>query len=312
MRLDRLLHRELPDLPISALQRLLRSGQVRVDGRRVKGGERLVPGQEVRIPPLRLATDTHADRAETRQTPSDAWSLALADRICYQDAHLLVLDKPAGVPVHGGSGQPWGLIDGVRRMQELRNGLVPELCHRLDKDTSGCLIFGLDPLTVRTMATAFRDGTVEKRYLLLVHKTLSPMAGEIIAPLVRGQTRSGERMVAASDAGKPARTRYRTLAHGNGVSLVEAKPDTGRTHQLRVHAQLRGHPIAGDPKYGDREFNRRMRALGLRRMFLHAAQVRLAHPRTGQPLALAAPLGQELQNLLERLQLANAHPPDEA
>ncbi|MBF0153532.1 MAG: RluA family pseudouridine synthase [Magnetococcales bacterium] len=303
MRLDRFLQREIPALPMSALHRLLRTGQVRVDGGRVKGGERLALGQQVRIPPVRLSVQDPDQETEERSRPSDAWSAALAERICYQDQHLLVLDKPAGVPVHGGSGQPWGLVDGVRRMQELRGEALPELCHRLDKDTSGCLVFGLDPPTVRTMARMFREGEVEKRYLLLVRGVPTPRTGEIAIPLVRGQVRSGERMVAAGPDGKPALTWYRTLASYGAASLVEARPDTGRTHQLRVHCQLRGHPIAGDPKYGEREFNRQMRSAGLKRMFLHAARMNFIHPRSGEPVTLEAPLEAGLQRLLERLRL---------
>ncbi|MBF0175727.1 MAG: RluA family pseudouridine synthase [Magnetococcales bacterium] len=302
MRLDRLLQREVPALPMSAWQRLLRTGQVRVDGKRAKGGERLLLGQKIRIPPVRAAVDDPEGVGE-RSKPGDGWSATLAERICYRDDHLLVLDKPEGIPVHGGSGQPYGLVDGVRRMMEMRHDVMPELCHRLDKDTSGCLVFGLDACTVREMARVFRDGEVDKRYLLLVRGTPSPREGEIAIPLVRGMVRSGERMVAGGADGKPAHTWYRTLANYGVASLVEAKPNTGRTHQLRVHFQLLGHPIAGDPKYGEREFNRHMRSTGLKRMFLHSSRISLTHPRTGQPITVEAPLDAGLQRLLERLRM---------
>ncbi|MEO5371499.1 MAG: RluA family pseudouridine synthase [Magnetococcus sp. DMHC-1] len=302
MRLDRFLQKEIPSLPMSALHRLLRTGQVRVDGGRVRGGERLLLGQKVRIPPVHLSVQDPATETPATNRPSDAWSAALVDRICYRDSHLLIVDKPAGVPVHGGSGQPWGLVDGIRRCMEMRGEPIPELCHRLDKDTSGCLMFGLDLPTMRAMAQAFRQGEVEKRYLLLVRGTPSPHEGEIAIPLVRGTVRSGERMVASGPDGKPALTWYRTLDHFGTASLVEARPDTGRTHQIRVHFQLRGHPIAGDPKYGEREFNRHMRKAGLKRLFLHAAQLNFVHPHSGEPIMVQAPLEKALHHLLERLQ----------
>ncbi|MBF0625625.1 MAG: RluA family pseudouridine synthase [Magnetococcales bacterium] len=295
-RLDRFLAAHLPGLPPGAIQRLVRTGQVRVNGGRVRSGQRLTTGMEVRLPPVRPASTTE----EKRPTPPPQRVAELARRILYRDRHLLILDKPAGWAVHGGSGQPWGLIDAVRLLPA-EAGAEPELCHRLDKDTSGCLVFGLDKPTVRRLAEMFRNGAVHKRYLALVAGHPRPRQGAIRQPLVKGVTRGGERMVVAREGGQAACTRYRVLSRHGTASLVEARPETGRTHQIRVHCQWAGHPLAGDAKYGDRTFNERLARLGLKRLFLHAAGLEFVHPATGQPLAVTAPLDPTLDLLLHRL-----------
>lgn len=295
MRLDRFVREILPGLPPAAVHRLLRTGQVRVDGGRAKGNARLVTGQEIRLPPVRLSV---AEPGGEKTIP--AWALdALRGRILRRDDAFLVLDKPAGMPVHGGSGQAWGVVDGMRLLLE-EEPERPELCHRLDRDTSGCLLFGLGKGMTRRLTNAFRGDQVEKRYLALVHGS-PPDRGRLDQALVKGMTRAGERMVAADADGAPAQTLFRVVERFAGLALVEARPLTGRTHQIRVHFQEFGHPLAGDDKYGSWELNRHLRGLGLKRLFLHARFLAFPHPRDGGRVEVEAPLDPALEQVLQRL-----------
>ncbi|MBF0285493.1 MAG: RluA family pseudouridine synthase [Magnetococcales bacterium] len=307
MRLDRFLQRQWPGMPPSAIQRLMRTGQVRINGGRAKGPDRLAEGDEVRLPPVRPEEPSPEGRG--RVVPE--WAVAeVGRRILWEDEALLVMDKPAGVPVHGGSGQPWGWVDAVRLWwgaeREGIYGSAPELTHRLDRDTSGCLVMGLTPLAVRHLAGAFKAGAVEKRYLALV-RGVPPPRGSIRQPLTKGVTRGGERMVVAAvdEPGDPAWTDFRVVRRFSGpwgeVSLVEAHPRSGRTHQIRVHLAWLGHPLAGDGKYGDRELDRRLKGVGMNRLFLHAARVAFAHPLTGHPVAVESPLPEALLRVLDGL-----------
>lgn len=303
LRLDRFVRTHVPGLPISFIQRLLRTGQIRVNGGRVRGGQRLVVGDTVRMPPVRL----NAPKKE--KTAPDRLVHAVKDRILWRDEHLLFLNKPEGLSAHGGSGNTWGAVDAVRRMtQEQKDPTAPaqpspveerpELCHRLDKGTSGCLLFALTTEALRTMATAFREGTVDKHYLALVRGHPQSEKGIITLPLTKGMVRSGERMVVSSEEGAPARTRYRIMARFANASLVHVTPETGRTHQIRVHFQALGHPLAGDGKYGDHAFNERMKKIGLNRLFLHAHTLAFSHPITHNPLTVRAPLDAALMQVL--------------
>ncbi|MEO5339312.1 MAG: RluA family pseudouridine synthase [Magnetococcus sp. MYC-9] len=292
-RVDRFLGAQLPGLPHAFIQRLLRTGQVRVNSGRVQGQARLAVGDDVRLPPVRL------EQPKTPLLPPDGLVRALRGRVLWRDEALLVLNKTAGVAVHGGSGNRWGVVDGMRRLlQEEDSGLQPELCHRLDKDTSGCLLFALTPVALRQMADAFRTGSVEKEYLALVRGHPQPEEGLIDRPLTRGIVRSGERIVVSAERGLPARTRYRVLRRFDRASLVQIHLESGRTHQIRVHFQAIGHPLAGDRKYGDHAFNLHMERLGLHRLFLHARQIRFAHPLNGVETTIEAPLEEALQRTL--------------
>lgn len=294
MRVDRFLATHLPGTPYSLLHRLLRTGQVRVNSGRVEGGVRLAVGDSVRVPPVRPATP----QAQTH--PPDGLVRKVRDRIVWRDESLLVLNKATGMAVHGGSGNLWGAVDAMRRLfQWEESNLQPELCHRLDKETSGCLLFALTPFALRQMAEAFRSGHVEKEYLALVRGHPQPAEGMIDLPLVKGMVRAGERMVIAADRGLTARTRYRVIRRLANASLVQVQLESGRTHQIRVHFQSIGHPIAGDGKYGDPIFDAQMGKMGLRRLFLHARRLSFPHPCTGEQVTVETALDSALEQVLQ-------------
>ena len=297
MRLDRFLRDHLGSLPLSLIQRLIRTGQVRINGGRGRGGVRLNAGDTVRLPPVRAEPPKERGKAPLKLART------VQNQILWQDDFALVLNKPAAMAVHGGSGQPWGAVDAVRQLLAMeKNGATPELCHRLDKETSGCLLFGLNKTAVRRLAEAFRQGTVEKEYLALVQGRIPSKQGVINQPLVKGVHTSGERMITTQEGGQAAQTRYRVEKRFSNATLVAAFPDSGRTHQIRVHFQWLGHPLAGDRKYGDRDFNRTMKNLGLTRMFLHAQKLTFPHPKTAQPIPVTAPLDTVLSQTLARLE----------
>lgn len=295
MRLDRYLAIHNPGAPIGLIQRWLRTGQTRVNGGRVKGGYRLLVNDEIRLPPF-------LSQAQPSMTDVPEWAIqSTKENLLWRDEQVLVLNKPHGMPVHGGSGQNWGIIDAVRLLLEREGrGVVPELCHRLDKETSGCLLFGLDKFITRRLATAFRQGMVDKAYLTLVAGTPTTTTGLIDQPLLKGNLRGGERMVIAGN-GQSARTRYQVMDRFEQCSLLTVHPETGRTHQIRVHMQWLGHPVAGDEKYGDTAINRQLRSAGLTRMFLHAQQIAFTHPVTGERLTIEAPLDNILTKTLQNL-----------
>ena len=291
-RLDNFLLTTLKGVPKSRIYRLVRKGEVRVNRGRTKPDYRLQTGDIVRLPPVRQAPP-----AEHAPPERFAW---LADRIIYEDEHLLAVDKPAGLAVHAGSGVAFGLIEGLRALRP--EAPMLELAHRLDRDTSGCLLIAKSRPALLGLHQALKTGGIAKRYLALVRGLWRGRQRTITAALERHE-RGGERMVEAGEEGKTAasvfhpRTRYTEA----GATLVEVELLTGRTHQARVHAAHAGHPIAGDDKYGDREFNRELRAVGLKRLFLHAWRLNFKHPLTNSKMALEAPLAPELSALLERL-----------
>ncbi len=298
-RLDNALLRLLKGVPKTHVYRLLRTGQVRVNGGRRGPGYRLRDGDLLRLPPVRQAERIPQDGPLARVKP------VLEAGILYEDADLLVIDKPTGIPVHGGSGLAGGLIEALRRLREEPR---LELAHRIDRDTSGCLIIARRRSSLRALHAAFREGRVRKRYLaLLLGEIHAPF--ESRAPLRRYVQRGGERHVAVAADGRPARTRFLPKVTSGALSLVEIELGTGRTHQIRVHATHAGYPVAGDPRYGDEVQNRRLRALGLRRLALHAARLQLEHPRTGQALDLHAPLPADLLEVLERLEMDRSEIP---
>jgi 23S rRNA pseudouridine955/2504/2580 synthase len=291
-RLDNCLQRLLPGVPRSRLYRLIRKGEVRVNGRRADPQLRLQLGDRIRLPPVRVAPPEQAAR------PAAALGERVKRAIIYEDEKLLVLDKPAGVAVHGGSGVSFGVIEALRA---LRPEETLELAHRLDRDTSGCLLVARRPAALRTLHALLREGGVEKRYLTLVRGRWELGAKRIDVPLRTDTRVGGERTVRPGASGKPAVSEFRPVQFfGRTATLMEVTLQTGRTHQIRVHAALSGHPVAGDEKYGDAAFNGELRLLGLRRMFLHAHTVAFGWPH-GADFAINAPLPPELGALIDQL-----------
>ncbi len=293
-RIDNFLRTHLKGVPKGHIYRLLRTGQVRVNKGRVKQGYRLKGGDIVRIPPL-------------RETPAAVpivgrgWEGKIARWTLFEDDHLLIIDKPSGLAVHGGSGLSFGIIEAVRAARpELRH---LELAHRLDRDTSGCLVLVKRRSSLREFARGLREKRVKKTYLLLVRGRWDGAERMIDLPLRKNQMRSGERVVTADPDGKPARTRFMPRSIGDAASLIGARLITGRTHQIRVHAAAAGFPIAGDTKYGHATFNAEMREHGLSRLFLHASSIEFIHPHCGENLRVDAPLPDDLLVITNRLQL---------
>lgn len=293
-RLDNFLLRELKGMPRSHVYRLLRTGQVRVNGRRAQPDYRLAGGDQIRIPPVRLSAPAPQTKPGSRQ------QAALQAAILHEDADLLVLNKPAGWAVHGGSGVSLGVIEALRAMRPGERYL--ELVHRLDRDTSGCLLVARKPAALRALHKAMRAGEVDKRYLALLAGAWTGGERRVRLALQKNVLQSGERMVRVAEEGREAESHFRPLKRFREATLMEIAILTGRTHQIRVHAAHLGHPVLGDDKYGDREANRHFRPLGLKRMFLHAASLSFVHPGTGAALQVNAPLDAPLQRLVERLE----------
>ena len=292
-RIDNFLLRELKGIPRALVYLLLRRGEVRVNKGRAKAGRRLVAGDVVRVPPLR-----QAQRSEPGKPP-DRLIEKVEETVIYEDNLLLILNKESGLAVHGGSGLSFGVIELLRASRPREKSL--ELAHRLDRDTSGCLMLAKRRSALRTLQQLQREGRVQKRYLALLHGRWEANRATVKAPLRKNTLRSGERIVTVSKEGKPAHTEFRVVRRFEEATLVEAVLKSGRTHQIRVHAAHLGTPILGDTKYGDEPVNRAFRKLGLRRLFLHAASLRFPWPERDEPYRFEAPLPQELDRLLERL-----------
>jgi 23S rRNA pseudouridine955/2504/2580 synthase len=290
-RIDNFLRRELPGLPKGRLYRVLRRGEVRVNGGRVRADYRLQAGDEVRIPPARVRGPGDA--------PGDAQTARVADRILYEDKRLLVLDKPSGIAVHGGSGVSHGVIELMRHARPDLRDL--SLVHRLDRETSGCLVLAKRRSALRELHGRFREGQVEKNYLALVVGDWQLGEQVIDAPLLVQHRKGGERHVIVSDGGKEARTRVRLSRTFGKYSLLQCTPETGRTHQIRVHLAGAGFQIVGDERYGDEEANRRAKKRGLKRLFLHAQSIAFADD-SGNELHFTAPLAEDLEVFLQALQ----------
>ncbi len=292
-RLDNFLGKVLGDVPRSLLYRVIRKGEVRVNGKRAKPETRLQASDIIRVPPVRVGAD-----APPRRAPSGMVS-DLTAAIIYEDPRLLVIDKPAGLAVHGGSGVSFGVIEALRAA---RPDETLELVHRIDRDTSGILLVARKPAALRTLHALLRDGQVEKKYLALVKGKWELGKKRIDIPLRTDIRVGGERTVKAHETGKEAVSVFQPVQFfGKKASLVEVSLETGRTHQIRVHAAHAGYPLAGDDKYGDAEFNEKMKAAGLTRMFLHAHQVSFVWPDTGVEFTVSAPLPAELKAVIDEL-----------
>lgn len=291
-RLDNFLLTRLKGVPRSHIYQLIRSGQVRVNSGRAQPKYRLKAGDKVRVPPV--------TRREQRAPRVGGQGLDwLAERIIFEDNRLLVVDKPAGLAVHGGSGLDFGLIEGLRSLRPASKTL--ELVHRLDRGTSGCILVAKKRRALRQLHALIRAGAMTKRYLALVEGRWEHGEIEIDTPLTVGRDAGGAR-VRPDAEGKPSVSVFRLVQQfGPTASLIDVEIRTGRTHQIRVHAASVGHPIAGDDRYGDPAFNATMEDLGLRRMFLHAHLIEFVWPDSDEEFVVSVPLPQELNELLDRL-----------
>jgi 23S rRNA pseudouridine955/2504/2580 synthase len=289
-RLDNYLIRALKGVPRSHIYRLIRDGQVRVNAARVDVTCRLAAGDEVRIPPTRTAAVRPG-----RPVPLDADELP----VLFEDSALIVVNKPAGLAVHGGSGVAFGVIERLRAARP--EAPMLELVHRLDRETSGLLLVAKKRSALTALHAAWGGDSIQKVYLALVKGRFGAQARLLDLPLRKYVSRGGERRVSVDRSGQSARTRVSLVQAGPDCSLVRAALETGRTHQIRVHLAHVGHPILGDEKYGDFDLNRALARAGLKRMVLHAAELRLKHPLSGEPLRFEAPLPQDLEAVCTRL-----------
>jgi 23S rRNA pseudouridine955/2504/2580 synthase len=286
-RIDNFLRSELPGVPKGRIYRLLRRGEVRVNGGRVRAEYKLQEGDVVRVPPARIRTGP--------QPPADGLAANMLECVLYEDKRLLVIDKPAGVAVHGGSGISHGVIELLRHARADLADL--SLVHRLDRETSGCLVMAKKRSALRELHARFRDGQVAKNYLALSVGDWQFGDQLIDVPLEVKNRQGGERHVIVSSSGKNAQTRVNLSRTYGLYSLLQCSPRTGRTHQIRVHLQHAGHPIVGDERYGDEEANREAKQLGLGRLFLHAQSIAFADD-SGNELHFTAPLADDLEQFL--------------
>lgn len=292
-RIDNFLLARLKGVPKSAVYRMIRKGEVRVNKGRTKPEYKLAEGDSVRVPPARTA-----QKDEGPAFIGDQLKKQLELAILHEDGGLIVLNKPSGLAVHGGSGVSLGVIEALRAMRPQQKFL--ELVHRLDRDTSGILLIAKKRSVLKQLHDDLREGRVDKTYLALVAGRWNGRQHRIEAPLKKFDLASGERVVRVSQEGKPSLTHFTQVRLYEQATLVEASPVTGRTHQIRVHAQFAGHPIAGDDKYISREQNSFFVEKGLKRLFLHAFRIEF-NDLEGKGVRFEAPLPAELQSVLDRL-----------
>jgi 23S rRNA pseudouridine955/2504/2580 synthase len=296
-RLDNFLMRVFRAVPKSHIYRVLRKGEVRVNGKRAKPEQRLVLGDRVRIPPIRV------DAEATPGKPSTSLQQFIGGTVIHEDRDILIINKPAGVAVHGGSGLAFGVIEALRAARPELTEL--ELVHRLDRDTSGCLILAKRRAALRELHAALREREMTKRYLALVCGRWTLGKKTLDLPLMTNQKQGGERMVRVHPEGQSAHSVFAPQrVFGKLATLMDIEIGTGRTHQIRVHAAYAGHPVTGDEKYGDKQCNDSLRSFGLRRMFLHAHTLQFARPGSGEAFTITAPLSEELQAVLNKLEEA--------
>lgn len=289
-RIDNALATLLKGVPKSVIYRILRTGQVRVNGKRAKPDTRLAAGDLLRIPPVRVA-----EKHETAG-PAAGQVAEAAAAVIFEDKHFLVIDKPSGMASHGGSGVSHGAIELMRAARPHEH---LELVHRLDRDTSGVLVFAKTRAGLTGLQEAIREGKVVKQYLCLMVGHPAKAKFNVNVPLAKSVLQGGERMVRVSDNGKPSLTFFQEMEQYPGARLMQATLGTGRTHQIRVHAAHIGHPLAGDPKYGDREANKRFRDRGLQRLFLHASH--MGFELDGRAYSFSTPLPDDLKLFLDCL-----------
>ena len=281
-------------VPKSRIYRALRKGEVRVNKGRIKQTYRLQAGDQVRVPPLRVSEKVVITEL------SESLTDALENTILMEDDDILVINKPAGLAVHAGSQIQLGVIEAMRIIRP-ENRFV-ELVHRLDRDTSGCLVLAKSRAALLNLQQQMKASETDKRYLTLTKGKWAAQENIVDLALQKNSLSSGERMVVPDINGKKSKTLFEVKQEFSGCQLVAAKLYTGRTHQIRVHSASQSHPVAGDEKYGDREFNKRLRQYGLKRMFLHAWQLSLKHPLTDEPLTFNAELPDTLKDVLKQLE----------
>ncbi|MGD0961346.1 MAG: 23S rRNA pseudouridine(955/2504/2580) synthase RluC [Methylomonas sp.] len=291
-RLDNFLISFLKGVPKTRIYRMVRKGEVRVNKGRSDVFYKLAIGDIVRIPPVRVA-EKQADNIIVQ--PSLRFSLE--NHILYEDEGFIVLNKPAGFAVHGGSGLNSGIIEALRQIRPQQKFL--ELAHRLDKETSGCLLIAKKRSVLKVLHQLFRDDAINKTYLALLAGQFKHKNRRVNVPLLKNCSQGGERIVVVSQAGKSAETEFIRLKQYQEATLVHALPKTGRTHQIRVHAAWLGHPIVADDRYGVNEVNKAFKNRGYKRLFLHAEQIEFCHPATGLKMSFSAPLPEDLQLLLQ-------------
>ena len=281
-RIDNYLLARLKGVPKSHVYRILRSGEVRINSRRAEASQKVAAGDRIRIPPVRVA-----ERGEDVAAPHFRLP------IVYEDDALVAIDKPSGIAVHGGSGVAHGVIESLRSMRPQARFL--ELVHRLDRETSGVLLVAKKRASLVALHEMMRTRDMDKRYLVGVSGRFRNELQRVSLALAKRVDKAGDKRVSVSASGQEAQTVFRRIARGAEFSLLEAELLTGRTHQIRVHLSHLGHPVLGDDKYGNFELNKRLRKEGLKRMFLHAASLRFAHPLTGAEMKLEAPLPRDLE-----------------
>ncbi|ENU1225191.1 23S rRNA pseudouridine(955/2504/2580) synthase RluC [Providencia rettgeri] len=298
-RIDNFLLAKLKGVPKSMIYRIIRKGEVRVNKGRTKPEYKLAEGDQVRVPPVRVA------ERETAPVSAKLDKVAaLANCILFEDDVLLVLNKPSGTAVHGGSGLSFGVIEGLRALRPEARFL--ELVHRLDRDTSGILLVAKKRSALRALHEQLRLKQMQKDYLALVRGNWQSHMKVVQAPLLKNILQSGERVVKVSSEGKPSETRFKVEERFDNATLVKASPVTGRTHQIRVHTLYAGHPIAFDDRYGDKQFDSQLKGTGLNRLFLHASALKFTHPKTGEEMRLNAPLDNQLNHCLKILRSRKA------
>lgn len=290
-RIDNFLFTHLKNMPKTRIYRILRKGEVRVNKKRAKPSYRLQTGDAIRLPPMTL------DIPRAPLKPNQSLLDELRERILYEDDFVIIVNKPAGIPVHGGTGVKLALIEAFRVLYPKLPHL--ELAHRLDVGTSGCLILAKKRSVLRQLHELLRSGTVQKIYWTLTKGRWNEKDYRVDAPLQKNHLSSGERMVRVHPEGKESLTVFKPLKEFKNASLMEATLHTGRTHQIRVHAAHKRHPIAGDEKYGDREFNKEMREKGLKRVFLHSHSVAFVLGEAS--IKAIAPLDESLEEVVGQL-----------
>jgi len=292
-RIDNFLTCRLKGVPRTRIYRIIRKGEVRVNKGRIKPDYKLKAGDVVRVPPVRVAAPNELPQAGSGLKKS------IEEAVLYEDDSLLVINKPSGLAVHGGSGIKLGLIETLRQSRPDAHFL--ELVHRLDRDTSGCVMVAKKRSMLRYLHDLLRTNKVTKHYQALVVGKWPTRKTKVDAPLQKNNLQSGERMVVVDAAGKPALTRFEVRQRFAGYTLVQAYPVSGRTHQIRVHCQFAGHAIAGDDKYTAEADNKRLKAMGLRRLFLHAESLEFILPESDKMLRIEAPLDDTLSGFLAQL-----------
>ena len=291
-RLDNFLIRLLKGVPKSRIYRLLRKGEVRVNKGRVKADTRLKAGDIIRVAPIRTSQ-------QSAEKPGSQMRKRLNDSIVFEDDAMLIIDKPSGTAVHGGSGVSFGVIEGLRADRPESKFL--ELVHRLDRDTSGCLMLAKSRACLVHLQQQMQKNQIKKTYQALAMGRWPKGKSTINAPLKKNTLSSGERLVRVDVDGKASVTHFKIAQTFEQATLLDIRLETGRTHQIRVHCQFSGQPIAGDPKYGDTMFNQNMRGLGLKRLFLHANSLEFRHPISSEKIAVSATLPNDLKNILNQL-----------